>query len=111
MRASRFCLLTPCKDFSDAGFNRESPREVAEATYQRVREVKIAVEEVRVLQEELFKCYHRHAPDHYHMCKDLAMEYKRRIRQDNLIPPVGYPASTSRLRRTEDGKLVYEHKN
>ncbi len=40
------------QDFSDPTFNRESPREFAEAQYQRVREVKIAIEELKVLYEQ-----------------------------------------------------------
>jgi hypothetical protein len=62
-----------------------------------------------VLQEELFKCYYRNAPDHYSKCKDLAVEYKRRLEMPHNIPPVGYD-SVCRLRRTEDGGLTYQKK-
>jgi hypothetical protein len=46
-----FCVfdaLFLAQDFSDPAFNRDSPREFAEAQYQRVREVKIAIEELKV---------------------------------------------------------------
>ncbi len=80
-----------------------------EAQFQRAREVKVAVEELRVLQERLFQCYYRNAPDHYTACKDLATQYKQRVSMAHNIPPAGYD-SVSRLRRTPEGSVVIDRK-
>jgi hypothetical protein len=71
--------------------------------------VKVAIEELRVLQEQLFQCYYRHAPDHYTACKDLATEYKSRVVMSHSIPSSGHD-SVSRLRRTTEGSLVVDRK-
>lgn len=76
-----------------------------------MREAKIAIEEMRVLQEQLFQCYYKNAPDHYTKCQDLATEYRRRLDWSHNLPPVGYANSECRLRRANDGELVFERKN
>lgn len=77
---------------------------------RRVRENKVAIEEMKQLQEQLYQCYFRHAPDHYSQCKDLAMDYHRRLNWQDNIPPAGFADSESRLRRTDDGGLTFERK-
>jgi len=75
-----------------------------------VRERKIAIEEMRILQEEMFKCYYASAPDHHTKCKHLVDEYKERLSWPYYIPPTGYDGeTTTRLRRSKDGS--YEMKN
>ena len=75
-----------------------------------MRENKVAIEEMKQLQEQLYQCYFRHAPDHYSQCKDLAMDYHRRLNWQDNIPPAGFADSESRLRRTDDGGLTFERK-
>ncbi len=59
---------------------------------------------MRVLQEKLFKCFYRTAPDHYTMCSDLARVYKERLDWGpTSLPPLGYADSQCKLRRTPDG--------
>ena len=76
----------------------------------RVRENKVAIEEMKQMQEQLYQCYFRNAPDHYSKCKDLAVAYHERLNWDNNIPPAGFANSESRLRRTDEGALTFERK-
>lgn len=62
---------------------------------------------MRVLQEKLFRCYYRHAPDHYTACGELARQYKERLDWGpTSLPPVDYANSQCRLRRTPDGDFT-----
>merc|ERR1711916_31922 len=94
--------------FSEDGFDRANPKQYFEAQLQRVREAKVAVEEMRQLQEQLFQCYYRYAPDHYTKCKDLATDYYQRLRWEEGIPPAGFEDAHTRLRREEGGGISFE---
>jgi hypothetical protein len=62
------------------------------AREQRTREQIIAVQEMRMLQEEISKCYFKHRVNHYKNCRDLSVEYIRRLSCPNYIcDPVRRP--------------------
>ncbi len=46
---------------------------------QDVREKYVAVEQIKMLREQIKECYHVEGVNHYENCRELVLEYKRRI--------------------------------
>ena len=67
--------------------DRSDPVAVTEARDQAVREQFVALEELKMLREQLRACYERHGVDHLTKCEKLSKAYIRRLRFPNYIPP------------------------
>ena len=98
-------------DFSDGDYDPQNIKHSQQAKHQRARELKIAIEEFRMIQEQLSVCYYRENPDHHNQCKHLVDEYKERTTWKHQLPPVDYKGETAvRLRILPDGsaKMIYD---
>ena len=68
----------------DGSINRSDPVAIFEARAMRARERAVAIEQTKMLKEQLRQCYYKEGVNHYENCKDIAESYLKRITASNF---------------------------
>eukprot|EP00937_MAST-01D_sp_MAST-1D-sp2_P004820 g4820.t1 len=64
------------KKVPDVGNDKSDPVAFLESREQRVREHYVAIENAKILREELIQCYRKEGVNHIERCQDIAQKYK-----------------------------------
>ena len=59
--------------------DKSDPVAFFEAKAQRVRERHVALEQTKILREQVIACYRKEGVNHYENCKDVVTQYLARI--------------------------------
>ena len=59
--------------------DRSDPVAMIEAREQRVRERFVAIEEAKILRDQVRQCYYKEGVNHYQNCREIVQTYLKKI--------------------------------